>query len=170
MFTPPSHSGPAESEAWRKGRNRIRLLVYLDGVPVSHFCLNEFENSDGFAMVHESVLLSLEKTRRDLCREYGEEIRILITGSTRTPQENEALARRLGWTDNGGAVSRTSRHLPCFHGIAVDFYARRANGERVPARDLGRIAQRHFRFVKDDYKDGHIHADNRLDAQFTPAG
>ena len=143
-------------------RNNIPLLTLLDGAPVSHFKLREFENRDGLAMVHASVLLSLEKTRRDLCTRYGEEVWILITDAVRTPEDLKRIAARYGWTDEGGSVARRSKHLAEFGGIAVDLVAVIArNRTRVPQKVLGALCRQHFDFVKDDYKDGHVHADMR---------
>ena len=144
------------------GRNNIPLLTLLDGAPVSHFKLREFENRSGLAMVHASVLLSLEKTRRDLCERYGEEVWILITDAVRTPEDLQRLAARYGWADQGGTVARRSKHLAEFGGIAVDMVAVIARTRaRVPQEVLGGLCRKHFSFVKDDYKDGHVHADNR---------
>lgn len=143
-------------------RNNIPLLYILDGEPVSHFRLKEFENRDGLAMVHSSVIASLEKTRRDLCAKYKEEVWVMITDAIRTPEDLQRLAARYGWIDEGGTVARKSKHLVEFDGIAVDMVAMIASTkERVPQKALGKIARKYFDWVKDDYKDGHVHADNR---------
>jgi hypothetical protein len=145
-------------------RNYIKIVTLLDGELVSHFSLNEFETGDGFVMIHSSIPHALESIRRDLnaIDLDGGEVQIVITGSTRTQAENEELARRLGYTDQGGAVARHSYHLPQFKGVAVDFYARHKESlKRVPQKVVGDVARRYFDFVKDDYGDGHIHADNR---------
>jgi hypothetical protein len=127
------------------GRNNIPLLTLLDGAPVSHFKLREFENRDGLAMVHASVLLSLEKTRRDLCARYGEEVWILITDAVRTPDDLQRLAARYGWTDEGGSVARRSKHLAEFGGIAVDLVAViKRTRNRVPQEMLGALCRQHF--------------------------
>jgi len=145
-----------------KGRNDVRLAVLVDGEMLSHFRLSEFENGDGLAMVHRSVLESLERVRRDLCAEYGEEIWIIMTDAVRTQADLERLAARLGWTDEGGAVARQSKHLAEFGGIAVDVVAVIANTrERVPQKKFGEACRNYFDYVKDDYGDGHVHADNR---------
>lgn len=144
------------------GRNDIPLMTTLDGEVVSHFKLREFENRDGLAMVHSSVLVSLEKTRRDLCVRYGEEVWILITDAVRTYEDLHRLAARYGWTDEGGLVARRSKHLAEFGGIAVDMVAVVARTRtRVPQEVLGSVCRRYFDFVKDDYVDRHVHADNR---------
>ena len=149
-------------------RNDVYLVANLDGELVSHFKLKEFENRDGLAIVHQSTLESLERVRADLCAMAGEEVWLIITDAVRTQADNERLGARLGWTDEGGAVSRHSRHLVEYGGIAVDlkaFLARKRPGciyrERIPQATLGEVCLRHFDFVKDDYSDGHVHADNR---------
>lgn len=145
-----------------RGRNDVRLLTTLDGREVSNFRLREFENADGLAMVHADTLLSLEKTRADLCAWAGEEVRLIVTDALRTPADLERLAARLGWADEGGAVARRSRHLAEFGGIAVDLRAVVARTrDRLPQQIVGRVCRRHFDWVKDDYRDGHVHADNR---------
>lgn len=148
--------------ALTRGRNDVRLLTMLDDEPVSHFRLKEFENGDGLAVVHASTLVSLEKVRRDLCAMYREDVWVIVTEGIRTPEDLARLAARLGWTDEGGLVSRRSKHLVEFGGIAVDLLAVVARTrERIPQAALGMICRRHFDFVKDDYRDGHVHADNR---------
>ena len=149
------------------GRNDVRLVVDLDGEAVSHFRLKEFENRDGLTMVHASALLSLERVRRDLCAMAGEPVWVIVTDAVRTRADLERLAARLGWTDEGGAVARFSKHLAAYGGIAVDIIAVVARTRtRLPQRELGDVCRRHFDFVKDDYRDGHVHADMRgvLDA------
>ncbi len=149
-------------------RNDIRLLTELDGEPVSHFRLREFENRDGLAMVHGSVLDALELVRRDLCALAGEDVWVIVTDGVRTQQDLERLAARLGWVDEGGTVARNSKHLAKFGGIAVDVTARVVSTRaRIPQSTLGEICRRHFDWVKDDYEDGHVHADNRAHARGT---
>jgi hypothetical protein len=58
-------------------------------------------------------------------------------------------------------VSRVSRHLPKYGGIAVDFYAVYANGKRVAQKTVAKIARKYFDYVNDKYSDGHVHGDNR---------
>lgn len=143
-------------------RNDIPLLVTIDGEAVSHFKLREFENADGLAMVHRATVEALERVRRDLALEYGEEVWVIIADAVCTQTDLERLAARLGWTDEGGVVARRSKHLAEFGGIAVDLIAVVASTRaRVPQRTLGAICRRHFDYVKDDYADGHVHADLR---------
>lgn len=145
------------------GRNDIQLWTYLDGAMVSHFRLREFENAEGLAMIHVSVLESLEKVRRDLIAEHQEEVQILITDAVRTRADLDQLAQRLGWTDEGGQVARNSRHLTAFGGIAVDLVAVFASSKkRLPLPTVAAACRRHFDYVQADYPDGHVHADNRL--------
>jgi hypothetical protein len=113
-------------------------------------------------MVHPAMLDSLERVRRELRAMYREDVWVIITDAVRTRAELERLASRRGWTDQGGAVARDSKHLVDFGGIAVDLVAVVARTrERVPQRAVGELCRRHFDWVKDDYPDGHVHADNR---------
>ncbi len=150
-------------------RNDIKLWTVLDDEPVSHFRLYEFENVDGLAMIHPSVLDSLELTRRDLCTEAHEEVYIIVTDAVRTQQDLDRLAARFGWTSEGGTVSPLSKHLIRFGGIAVDILARTAaHSVPIPQKVLGPISARYFDWVKHDYLDGHVHADNRNCHQVPP--
>ena len=143
-------------------RNNIPLLTWLHGRPVSHFRLYEFESRSGFVMLHPTVLTALELTRRDLNEAMQRPVQIIITGATRTQEDNDALGARLGYTDSGGLVSRNSRHLAKFGGIAVDFYAQHADDRsRIHPAQVHLFARDHFDFVKSDYADGHVHADQR---------
>ena len=138
------------------------LVTTLDGEKVSHFRLREFKNSGGLAMVHSSTLESLERVRGELCAMAEELVWIIVTDAVRTREDLERLAARLGWTDEGGLVSRTSKHLAEYGGIAVDLIAVVASRRvRVPQKTLGAVCRKYFDYVKDDYRDGHVHADNR---------
>jgi hypothetical protein len=131
-----------------------------------HFKLREFETSDGLVMIDSTVVYSLEFVRRDLNHLYRSDVQIIITSGLRTEEDNAALAARLGWTDDGGQVSRDSRHLPKHGGIAVDLFARRRYGQGwriIEQSVVGETCRPYFNFVKDDYEDGHVHADNRKD-------
>jgi len=150
------------SATFSSGRNEVRLLTRLDEGEASHFRLREFENREGLAMVHSTTLESLERVRRDLNAMAGEEVWVIVTDGVRTEADLERLAARLGWTNEGGAVSRDSKHLAKYGGIAVDLIAVVAGSRsRVPQATLGKVCRRHFEWVKDDYADGHVHADNR---------
>jgi hypothetical protein len=145
-----------------KGRNDVALVVTLDEERASHFKLREFENPDGLVMVHRSMLESLERVRRDLCAMMRENVWVFVTDGVRTQADLKRLATRLGWEDEGGVVARRSKHLAEFGGIAVDLVATIARTrERIPQQILGMACRRYFDWVKDDYADGHVHADNR---------
>lgn len=147
------------------GTNDIPILVTIDGETCSHFRLREFQNPDGLTMIHRTVLDSLERVRRDLCAAAAQDVYIIITDALRTAADNKRLASKLGWTDDGGAVSRHSKHLAAFGGIAVDLVARiTSSHESIPQPSLATVCRRHFDWVKGDYPDGHVHADNRTRA------
>ena len=144
-------------------RNHVKLLTELDGKLVSHFSLHEFESRRrGYAMVHPSLLLSLEKLRQNLSGiDAFEEVEIIITSGLRTQEDNAWLGEKYGYTEAGGDVSRDSKHLPEYGGIAADFWARRKRDKKViPTDVLLRCAQQVFDFCK-AYADGHVHGDNR---------
>jgi hypothetical protein len=139
--------------------------VELDGTLATNFRLREFENAEGLAMVHRSVVEALERVRRDLTAERGGEVWVIVTDGVRTEADLERLAARLGWTDEGGIVSRDSMHLAKYGGVAADLVAvDAASGERLPQKRLGAACRRYFDFVKDDYAGGHVHADMRSQA------
>lgn len=143
-------------------RNDVRLLTTVDGEDLAHFRLREFANAGGLAMVHPELLVALERVRRDLNAMAGETVWVIITDAVRTDADLAKLAARLGWTDEGGAVSRDSMHLAKYGGIAVDLVAIvAASRHRVPQATLREVCRRHFDYVKDDYRDGHVHADLR---------
>jgi hypothetical protein len=132
-------------------------------------------------MVHPSLLLSLEKLRQNLSGlDAFEEVEIIIASGLRTQEDNAWLGEKYGYTEAGGDVSRDSKHLPEYGGIAADFWARRKRDKKViPTDVLLRCAQQVFDFCK-AYKDGkhpeevklndlggrihvggHVHGDNR---------
>jgi len=156
-------------------RNRIPLYTNL-GDPaasfaeksemVSHFSMHEFENDDGLVMVHPSVLSGLEHVRRRLNDSTGAPVSVIVADAVRTQRDLDRLAERYGWTDEGGRVSRDSRHLAKYGGIAVDIVALRHDHagrvtDRVAQNVVGDACRECFDWVKDDYPDGHVHADNR---------
>lgn len=113
-------------------------------------------------MVHRAILESLERVRCELCEMTGETVWVIITDALRTRQDLARLAGRLGWSDEGGHVSRNSKHLSDYGGIAVDLIAVIASTrQRIPQKTLGNVCRKYFDWVKDDYSDGHVHADNR---------
>jgi len=156
------------------GRNRISLYSCVDGQQVSHFTMREFENSDGLVMVHKTMLLALELVHRDLNLECGGDlIGIMVTDAVRTGQELERLAKLYGWIGEqpGGRVSRDSRHLVRYGGIAVDFQAwtledgkiRHGQSRLISMQKVASIALRYFDWVK--VYSSHVHGDQRYGAQ-----
>lgn len=138
------------------------IVLALENGEPSNFKLWEFANRDGLSIVHKSTLESCQLLRQALCINCGEEVAVIITDATRTEADNEKLAFIYGWDDEGGKVSRNSKHLVKHGGIAVDIKAVIVNTkERVPQNIVGQYARAHFDWVKDDYADGHVHADNR---------
>lgn len=144
-------------------RNNLRIAVEFNGQwVITHFNLKEFENDNGWVMIHRSVIVSLTQVRKELTKMFGDEVEIIITDSTRTPQDLEKVGNKLGWVDKGGVVSRNSKHLEKFGGIAVDFYARfKQSKKRIPSYQIEAVCRKYFDYIKTDYADGHIHADNR---------
>lgn len=142
-------------------RNDIRLIDPGTGKP-GHFRLREFENRDGLAMVSPGVLWALERAREILNEVWGEEVWVIIKDAMRTEADLERLADKLGWIDEGGAVSRDSKHLAKYGGIAVDIVAVFAGSKgRVMQASVSTACEFYFDWLKDDYADGHVHADNR---------
>lgn len=146
-------------------RNDV-FLMWQDGAELkpSHFRMREFENDDGLCMVDSSVVASLERVRRELSMLEDCGVQIVITSGIRTEADNERLARSRGWTEEGGAVARDSRHLVKYGGIAVDIYARKRVGGvwvLLDQTDVAKVCKEHFNYVKSSYADGHVHADNR---------
>jgi len=148
-----------------KDRNDIRLVTSIgSNTYAANFKLSEFENSEGLAMVNPTVLRSLECVRAELNRRHRGGVSIIITDAVRTETDLQKLASKYGWIDEGGSVSRDSKHLTKFGGIAVDIKAHRMdNGYStpIPQEELGEVCRVFFDWVKDDYPDGHVHADNR---------
>jgi hypothetical protein len=151
--------------------NPVKLFTYLDGEWVSHFSAHEFESGSGALCINFSVVRALEILRRNLSADENEEIQIIVSDGTRTQEDNERLAEKLGWTDDHppGLVSRDTQHLIKNGACAVDFYAQRAStrfreysGEkrRLPVQQVAFAAWQAFDFVK-QYPDGHVHGDQR---------
>lgn len=144
-----------------------RLVLQLANRPVmTHFSLYEFasgKNHDGPVMVHAALLWACECTRRKASVLVGEEVYMKITGGCRTEEDAKRLAVKYGWIAEGGSVSRRSMHnIPENPGIAVDFYLFRKKGNiRIPVDLCVKAASDFFRYLKHDYKDGHIHGDMR---------
>ena len=71
-----------------------------------HFNLREFQNSSGEVKLNPLLVTNLEELRSDLGG-----VSIIITSGYRSPEDNNALADRLGWIEDGGLVSRDSQHI-----------------------------------------------------------
>tara|TARA_R100001244_G_scaffold118503_1_gene88220 strand:+ start:219 stop:620 length:402 start_codon:yes stop_codon:yes gene_type:complete len=123
--------------------------------------LQEFANKNGVAAIAQVTVDSLQRTRDMLGATRQDEARIIITGGCRTQTDNERLAKKFGWTEDGGKVSRNSQHLISMGANGVDFFAIDTMGEKIPTSYVAAVARRYFSFVK-TYKDGHIHADCRV--------
>ena len=68
-------------------------------------------------------------------------------------QDEMRLAERFGWIDEGGKVSRTSKHLAKFGGIAVDIIAvDPRTREPIRQRQLGEVCRLYFDWVKEETK------------------
>ncbi len=127
----------------------------------SHFCLHEFSNSEGVAMVPQETTNAIEALRFDLNEYYEGGVKIRITDATRTESDNEALAKKLGWTDSGGKVSKNSQHLTRNGATALDIIPYHSDRDGKPSVNLKvaeELAKKSFKFVK-IYDDGHLHVD-----------
>lgn len=71
-----------------------------------HFNLREFQNALGQVMVDLELVNCLEELRAALGSPS-----IIITSGYRSEADNEALAKRLGWIEDGGLVSKDSQHM-----------------------------------------------------------
>lgn len=128
----------------------------------SNFWLDEFQMREGTVILHPTIPVSLEMTRYELNVTEGEEVYIVVTGSTRSKKTNDELGRRHGWVGFGGTVSKDSKHLVENGACAVDFYAAyKASKKRVDQKTVAKVARKYFDYVNDKYSDGHVHGDNR---------
>jgi len=142
-------------------RNDITITTHFSNRVAQNFKLYEFENKEGLVMVNPLLVRRLEKLRHELNLIFGRDtVKIIITNAIRTEADNERLAKKLGWTDEGGLVSRNSKHLTKYGGIAADIVAY-CEKRKIAGPAVGKIAQKHFDFVKSDYEDGHVHVDLR---------
>ncbi|KKN23249.1 hypothetical protein LCGC14_0906940 [marine sediment metagenome] len=128
-----------------------------------HFMLYEFEDrADGNVVVlHPMQVIRLEELHLACSESLGREVAVYITCGTRTQASNRKLAGLLGWTDQGGLVSRTSKHLPKFGGIASDLHVvDKEFGQLMPTLKVADLARPLFDVVIDHYPT-HIHVDLR---------
>ena len=144
------------------GRNAISLFSSPNPTSISNFQLCEFENIDGLAMVHSSVLTSLERVRLDLALHLRQTVHLIITDAVRTQSDLDRLAAKYGWQKDGGKVAENSMHLAKHGGIAVDLIGKIADSQTpISQHLLAQYCRLHFDFVLANYPDGHVHADNR---------
>jgi len=142
--------------------NRIRIYTEIDGKLVSNFFLYEFQNAEGWVLVHHKIPWALEHVRAAFVARYRPDvISCHVTNTTRTKSQLAAMALAHGWIDQGGKVARRSFHLVEYGGIAVDFYLRnQTKGTTIPPKEVAKVAELYFDFVK-AYDDGHVHGDFR---------
>lgn len=146
---PHSEAVEEHQASLRAGANDIRVWSVVHGEQVSHFKLREFANPIGIAIVHRLLPRQLEYLRQDLCDMFSVEIGIVITNSTRLPEDTARLVAEYGWIDDGGRVSRNSTHEALiWGGIAADAFAQKkgtsGRAGRIPVHMVGRVAKKHF--------------------------
>lgn len=142
--------------------NHIPIYTEIDGVLVSHFFLDEFENAEGWVVLHPKIPWALEHVRAAFNARYRPDvISCHVTNTTRTKSQLAAMALAHGWIDQGGKVARRSFHLVEFGGIATDFYLRNCSkGCNIPPKEVAKVAELYFDYVQ-AYDDGHVHGDFR---------
>lgn len=131
---------------------------------VSNFKLYEFLNPAGETKIHPAQVIALQMTRDGLNDRLGGRVGIFHTSFYRSPADQRRLAitQGLGWTDEGGKVSRTSIHM---EGAASDFHAWDwKRGARVPKRIVKEVAELHFDYVQQYPDTQHTHGDVRYRA------
>jgi len=143
-------------------KNNIKIFSDIDGQLVSNFTLEEFENPHGWVILRAETPRALEHVRDAFnARYHPDKIIVIVTDCTRTPDQNERLALRYGWSHQGGAVAKNSFHLVQYGGIAVDFVV--YNSTRlvpIPPAEVKPVADLYFSYVQ-CYDDGHVHGDLR---------
>ena len=144
--------------------NRNRIWTLINGELVSHFRASEFEMTDGRVVIDARIPALLEMVRADIHIGSGNEAAIVVTNTCRTQDDLVRLAGEYGWQENGGRVSRDSKHLVKYGGIAVDIQAYYVeSGEPVPIPYLAQVCRSWFDFVKP--YDDHVHGDIRDGAE-----
>lgn len=142
--------------------NQIPVYSLIEGKLVTNFLLSEFENDEGWVILHHRIPRALELVRAAFNARYRPDvISCHITNTTRTKNQLDVMGHKWGWIDQGGKVARRSFHLVEFGGIAVDFYLRnRTKGTNIPPREVAKVAELYFDYVQ-AYDDGHVHGDFR---------
>jgi len=117
-----------------------------------HFNLREFANRKGEVKLETELVNTLEELRKALQHPM-----IIITSGYRSPADNEELATRLGWIEDGGLVSKDSQHM---EGKAADIIAYNPHTRTYisPTR-VAEVASKLFSFVK--AYEAHTHVDVR---------
>jgi len=132
-----------------------------------HFRLYEFEDRafDHVVVLHPLLLERLELLHSALAEKLEHQVAICITRGSVTVRSNNQLGKILGWIGEGGIVSRNSRHLTKFGGIAADLYTiDQETGLMVPTGTVADEARPLFDVVLDHYPT-HIHVDLRDSAK-----
>lgn len=135
----------------------------------SDFKPYEIMNRSGLLRLHPSVIVGAQAVRDALKARFGREIGIFITSGFRSEHDQTRLAvtQGLGWTDQGGRVSRDSMHK---YGAALDFYAWDwRESRRIDRGIVANTATTYFDYVKTYQNTQHIHADMRYTAGIRPA-
>lgn len=134
-------------------------LCTSDGKP-SNFWEHEFQSHSGYCFAPQVLVDVLQKMRNYVRDATGREHRVIITDGGRTYGDNVELAERLGWIDDGGPVSKYSKHLFTEGSCAVDFYLVSTDGIVMPAEEVKKLVGPVFDFFQ-TYPDGHCHGDMR---------
>jgi len=124
-----------------------------------HFRLYEFaDHQDNELVVLDPYTpRQLEILRTRIHESTGIEHEIIVTSGTRTEKTNNALGELLGWTDEGGPVSRDSTHQPKHGGRTVDIKARNKHTkELMPIAQLANFCQGLFIVIISRYL-SHVH-------------
>jgi len=117
-----------------------------------HFNLKEFQNRNGEVKIDPLLVSTLEELRSTLGG-----ISIIITSGYRSKSDNEALAERLGWIEDGGLVAKDSQHLygKAADIVCYDFDLRQYLAPTLVATHAAKL----FSFVK--AYEAHTHVDVR---------
>ncbi len=144
----------------RSSVNDIRLIDPVTDL-LGHFSLYEFQNINHIACIHKLQLERLEKLRAAISKDQGVECPIIPTSGIRTEEDNRALAVKFGWSDEDGRVSRNSKHLLRYGGIATDILVTRKGVKSyLPGAYVAQMARPIFAFIK-YYDDDSVHVDSR---------
>jgi hypothetical protein len=122
-----------------------------------HFNLQEFSSHTGEIFIDAHLIDQLELFRDHLAEVFAEEVAIIITNGYRSVKDNEDLGKRLGFTDEGGLVSRNSQHML---GKAADIMCvKKKSWKFISPVLIGEEAKRFFSYTQ--VYEAHIHVDVR---------